>query len=58
MGSGFDIQFGIRNGAAAAALLLPMAFSAALSACAAGNVNPVTGKTIFMPVSPVAEANC
>jgi predicted Zn-dependent protease len=44
------MRFGIWNGAAA--LLL----AAALAGCAAENVNPVTGKTIYTPVSAETEA--
>jgi predicted Zn-dependent protease len=49
-GGGRDMQFGIWS--RAAALLL----AAALSGCAGGNVNPVTGKTIYTPVSTGTEA--
>jgi predicted Zn-dependent protease len=45
------MQFGIWS--RAAALLL----AAALSGCAAQNVNPVTGKTIYTPVSAATEAS-
>jgi predicted Zn-dependent protease len=44
------MRFGIWNRAAAVLLAV------ALSGCAAENVNPVTGKTIFTPVSAATEA--
>ena len=48
------MQFGIWS--RAAALLLPVAFSVALSGCA-GNINPVTGKPIITPFSSSIEAS-